>query len=181
MHTTPFPFNLEIDGIAVSINEISNEYTVGDKAAPPRVLNPYARVMDNDDIPSIHALGRRDASNKPPRRAGYKRYNDQQETNPKIRNTQIYKACIGVGHCITNQDMICYVVAKAHIYNILVTDDANAQLVKSNTYRCNKEQKDKDIRSQNIFQDGQVYQKNGRQWPHPTPNGSNDSYVKYYA
>ena len=145
--TTLFPLDLEIDEITVTIDERSDAYTVGDKSAVSRVLNPYARMMVNLDTPSIQALGRRDANNKPPDKAGYKRYKDQQETNSKIRNTQICKACMGVGHCIKNQDTICYVVAKAHICNRFVTDDTNTQLVKSNNYRYEKEQKDKAIRN----------------------------------
>ena len=51
--TTPFPLDLEIDGITVTINERSNPYMVRDRAAAQRVLNTYARVMDTVDTPSI--------------------------------------------------------------------------------------------------------------------------------
>ena len=54
---------------------------------------------------------------------------------------------MGVGHCIKNQNTICHVVAKAHIWNIFVMDDTNTQLVKSNSYRYKNEQKDKAIRN----------------------------------
>ena len=56
---------------------------------------------------------------------------------------------MGVGHWITNQDTICYVVAKSHIYNIFVTDNKNTQLDKSNTYTYKKEQ-NKAIRSKTL-------------------------------
>ena len=51
--TTPSPLDLEIDKIAVTIDEISKANTVGDKAAAPCVLNPYARLMDMVDASSI--------------------------------------------------------------------------------------------------------------------------------
>ena len=53
---------------------------------------------------------------------------------------------MGVGHCITNPDIICYVVAKTFICNRFVDDTVNAALAKSNTYRYKKEQKEKVIR-----------------------------------
>ena len=58
---------------------------------------------------------------------------------------------MGVGHFITNQDTIVYVIAKAHICNRFVIDNANVQLVKSNTYRYKKEQKYKAIHSKKSF------------------------------
>ena len=70
--TTPFPLDLEVDKIAVTIDERSDAYAVGGKVGAPRVLNPYARVMDTVDTPSIRALGRRDNSRKPPGKVGYK-------------------------------------------------------------------------------------------------------------
>ena len=79
-------------------------------------------------------------------RGGYTKYKDKRYDKPKVHNTQICKACMGVGHCITNPDTICYVVAKIFICNIFVDDTANAALVKSNTYRYKKEQKEKAAR-----------------------------------
>ena len=52
---------------------------------------------------------------------------------------------MGVGHCITNPDTICYIVSKTFICNRFVDDTVNAVLVKSNTYRYKKEQKEKTI------------------------------------
>ena len=53
---------------------------------------------------------------------------------------------MGVGHCISNPDTICYVVANAFICNKFVDDTSNALLVKSNTYRYKKEQMEKALR-----------------------------------
>ena len=64
--TTPFPLDLEIDEIAVTIDERSDNYVVGDKVTAPRVLNPYAkthiRMLEATDIASIRAMGHRNSS-----------------------------------------------------------------------------------------------------------------------
>ena len=53
---------------------------------------------------------------------------------------------MGVGHCITSPDTVCYIIAKTFICNRFVDDTVNAALVKSNTYRYKKEEKEKAIR-----------------------------------
>lgn len=75
------------------------------------------------------------------------KYKDRQFDKQNVRNTQLCKACMGVGHCITNQNPICYVVAKTFICNRFGGDTVNAAFVKSNTYRYKKEQKEKELRS----------------------------------
>ena len=121
--TTSFPLDLKIEEIGVTIDERSDAYTVGDKAAAPRVLNPYARVLDST-TPTIRALGRRDNLRQPRSKSTYK-YNDKPDGRPSTRNTQTCKACMGIGHCITNPDTICYIVAKAHLSNRYMDDTAN--------------------------------------------------------
>ena len=54
---------------------------------------------------------------------------------------------MGICHCITNPDIICYVVAKAHLCNRCIEDTVNAQLIKNNSYRYKKSVKDKAQRS----------------------------------
>ena len=144
--TTPFPLDLDIEEIAITIAERSDAYTVGEKAPSPRVVNPYARVLDNQDTSVIRAMGRKDNNCKPQGNGGYQRYKSDKMEKPKIRNTQTCKACMGVGHCISNADTVCYVVAKAYICNRFMEDAANASIVKSNTYRYKKEQKEKAMR-----------------------------------
>lgn len=139
---THFPFELEIDEIGVTIDERSDDYTVDDKAIATRVTNPYARVLDNINKPVVRALGRRDIHHRPQETGGYQKYRDKKASTPRSKNTQICKACMGVGHCITNTDTICYVIAKAHICNRFVSDTSNAQLIKSNAYRYRKDQKE---------------------------------------
>ena len=143
--TTPFPLDLSIDEIAVTIDERSAEYTVGDKATTPRVINPYAReatarLLESDGTPVIRVMRDRDTYRKPAYDSEYKKSSDRRgPTNPK--NTQTCIACNAYGHCITNKDTICYNVAKAQLCNQSIDDVANAQLVKSNTYRYRKDRK----------------------------------------
>ena len=59
---------------------------------------------------------------------------------------------MGVCHCITTPDTICYVVAKTVICNIFVNDPINTVLIKSNTYMYKKEQKEKVLRSKTTTQ-----------------------------
>ena len=70
--TIPFSLNIEIDEIAIAIDEGSDAYMVRDKSAALRVLNPYTRVIDTEDTPFIRVLGRRDTSLRPPGKAGYR-------------------------------------------------------------------------------------------------------------
>ena len=149
--TTPFPLDIGIEEIAITIDEHSDDYTVGDKAAAPRVINPYARdstvrTMDDTGTAVIRALGRKDNYRKPPSDSRYKRDSDRGNP-PTPRSTQTCKACMGIGHCITDQDSICYNVAKAHMCNRFIEDASNAQLVKSNTYRYRKDRKEKSLRT----------------------------------
>ena len=144
---THFPFDLDIDEIGVTIDERSDNYTVGDNAVATRVTNPYARVMDTTDTPVIRALGRRDNQRKPQDTRGYQKYRDKKPSTPRTKNTQVCKACMGVGHCITNADTICYVIAKAHLCNRFAEDTSNAHLIKSNAYRYRKDQKERALLS----------------------------------
>ena len=60
---TPFPLDLEIDEIAVTIDKRSEDYLVGDKITTPRVINPYAskiRMLEAEDKASISVLKRRE-------------------------------------------------------------------------------------------------------------------------
>ena len=143
--STPFPIDLNIEEIAITIAERSEEYTVGEKAPHPRVINPYARVLDNNTS-VVRAMGRTDDYRKPREKGGYQKMGNRTDKT-KVRNTQTCKACMGVGHCITNADTVCYVVAKASICNRFMEDAANASIVKSNAYRYKKEQQDKALRT----------------------------------
>ena len=142
--TTPFPLDLEIDEITITIVERSDEYIVGEKAPAPRVVNPYAR---DNTTSVIRAMGRRNDDRKPRGKGGYLSYKNDKMDKTKVRDTQTCKACMRMGHCITNVDTVCYVVAKASICNRFVEDTANASIVKSNAYRYKKEQKVKALRT----------------------------------
>ena len=142
--TTPFPIDPDIDDIAVTIAERSDEYIVGEKAPPPRVVNPYAR---DNTTSVIRAIGRRNDDHKPREKGGYLSYKNDKMDKTKVRNTQTCKAYMGVGHCIANVDTVCYVVAKASICNRFMEDTANASIVESNSYRYKKEQKAEALRT----------------------------------
>ena len=90
--TTPFPLDIGIDEIAITIDKHSEEYTVGDKASTPRVINPYARdttvrTLEDEGTAVIRAMGRRDNYHKPTSDPGYKRNSDR-GTPPQLQNTQ---------------------------------------------------------------------------------------------
>lgn len=53
------------------------------------------------------------------------------------------KACLGIGHCITKPDSICYNVVKQKMCTKYLTIVDNSQAVKSNLYRYKKERIDK--------------------------------------
>ena len=92
-------------------------------------------------------MGRRNDDRKPREQGGYQTYKNDRKDKTKVRNTQTCKACMGVGHCITNVDTVCYVVAKASICNRFIEDTANTSIVKSNAYRYKKEQQAKALRT----------------------------------
>ena len=133
---TPFPLDLEIDKIAVTIGERSKAYEVGNNITPPRVINPYAsklRLLNVEDIPSIRVLKRRDDTRSINFKKGvYKR-----------NSTQMYKSCLGIGHCISNPDTICYNIAKHQMCTKFIDNAENTQDIKSNFYRYKKDRKDK--------------------------------------
>ena len=74
----PFPLDLEINEIAVTIDERSDAYTVRYKSAPPRVTNPYARdskisTVNTPLTTSIRAMRRRDQTRSNlQKKTGYK-------------------------------------------------------------------------------------------------------------
>ena len=61
-------------------------------------------------------------------------------------NTQTCKACSGYGHCITNNESICFAAAKTYLCTKFMENEDNARFLKSNTYRYKQLLKD---RSQN--------------------------------
>ena len=145
-HTTiPFPIDLEIDEIAVTIDERSDNYTVGDNIRSPKISNPYARgkharTLESVGKPVVRALGRRDRpSNDSNRRTGVR------DNSRLQKNTQTCKACQNVGHCITNPETICFNMAKAHICSTYMADPNNKDIIKSNTYKYRKDRKEKSI------------------------------------
>ena len=110
--TTPFTLDLEIDEIAVTINERSNDYEVGGKHISTRVINPYAKTnicrLEAQGYASICTIGGRKSS----RNDNYNKNLYIKRDDKPTRNTQMCKACLDIGHCINNPDTICYNVAK---------------------------------------------------------------------
>ena len=132
---TPFPLDLEIDEIAVTIDERSDDYVVGDNITTNKVINPYAkshiRTLEATDMASIRAMGSRNH----PRTDGYKKGSyKKRDDKPAGRNTQMCKACMGMGHCISNPDTICYNIAKQHMCNKYLENAENVQAIKSNAF-----------------------------------------------
>ena len=82
--TTPFPLDLEIDEIAITIEERSDDYAVGEKAPPPRVFNRYAR---DNSASVIRTMGRRNDDRKLREQGGYQTYKNNKKDMTKVRNT----------------------------------------------------------------------------------------------
>ena len=122
----PYPLDLEIDEIAVTIDEHSTEYTVGDqKNTITSLSNPFAT-----------SLVVRVAKGKP-------WWGSKSEPRDNEKNTQTCKACMGHGHFITNNDTICYAVAKAQLCANYMEKPENSKIVKSNLYRYKKKLKER--------------------------------------
>ena len=68
--TAPFPLDLDIEEITVTIDKRSAAYTIGDNIPTPRVVNPYTRVIDDTNTSVIRALGRRDSTHPTKDRGG---------------------------------------------------------------------------------------------------------------
>ena len=116
-----FPIDLEIDEIAVTIDERCPDYTSGEQTtAVSEIVNPYA----------AHGIVRMAKSTQP--RKGWDK--PKRETNFDIK----CKACLGNGHCATNPDTVCYALAKTHLCSRFLNSADSKQIIKANTYRYKK-------------------------------------------
>lgn len=81
-------FPLDIDDIAVTIDERSENYTIGNNTSGPRVMDPYAKsivqVIESNSAPIVSAMGQARKNNGKKDDASY--------------NTQTCKAYINNGH-----------------------------------------------------------------------------------
>ena len=134
--TIVYPLDLDIDEIAITITERSPDYIVGEQSTKtPSFSNPYATDPVINVARGNSTYSRKYDNNKFKDKNGYSRNN---------RDTSLTcKACMGVGHCATNPDNICYTLAKAHLCKRFMEQEENQQAVKSNTYRYKKQLKEK--------------------------------------
>ena len=58
------------------------------------------------------------------------------------------KTCLGYGHCITNNDGICYTMAKTYLCSQYIANSDNNRTMKNNTYRFKKRVKESKQTSQ---------------------------------
>ena len=132
-----FPMDLEIDEIAVTIDERCPEYKVEDDfSKTEEIVNPYVTT------PVVRmAKGRthQDDNETKPAWQFKKKYTGKNDNT----NAQICKACGGYGHCITNNDTICYTSAKTYMCSRYINNGENEKYVKNNTYRYKKMIKEK--------------------------------------
>ena len=122
--TTPFPLDLEIDDLGVTIDERSPAYTVGES----KTQDTYTGAG------TIRAM-----NGKP----SYKFSNKKHARNEKTTCDLVCKACGTKGHCITVPNTICYNLAKIDLCTKFLTHDKNASMTKNNTYQYKKDQKEK--------------------------------------
>ena len=112
-----FPFDLDMDEIGVTIDERSPNYTVGEsQTRTPTVTQGLIRAM-----------------------TAKKGTKWTHNTNVKETSEKLCKVCFGSGHCISNEDDICYNLAKVHMCTKFIADEKNEKEVKQNTYRYRKE------------------------------------------
>ena len=135
---------LEIDEIAVTIDERSDVYTVGDKVAAPRVIPPHARdtvrTMSTPLTSYIQAMRRKEKlRSNPQKKTEYKRY---QEAKPTAKNNQICKACFDLDHFITNPDTTYCNLAKQQMGSKYLETAENTSVSKPNKYRYKKDRKE---------------------------------------
>ena len=124
-----FPYDLEIDEIGVTIDDRCTSYTVGDST----ISHPYA------DQGIIRAFKGRQQNKR-----------DNRPTTTQLQGAKsnvICKSCFGIGHCISEQDTICYNLAKTHLCSLFMANEKNAKIVKDNTYRFKKDRKEKAYKS----------------------------------
>ena len=135
-----YPMDLEIDEIAVTIDERSVAYTVGshqDSGIKSNTFtNPYAST------PSINVARGGTWSKKPYEKNQDHRYGNQQRGKGRDNSIEC-KVCMGVGHCATNENTICYILAKTHMCTRFTEREENKQVVRSNTHRYRKQVKEK--------------------------------------
>ena len=139
-----YPIDLEIDEIAVTIDDRSEEYNVGDQeevgVKKQRYINPYGNTS------TINVARGRVPYKKPYEKKGYEKGGNQYGSTRthNIRDNSITcKACNGIGHCATREDTICYALAKTHMCTRFLQDENNKQIVRENTHRYRKQLKER--------------------------------------
>ena len=100
-------------------------------------------MLETQDYASICTMGRRNSS----RNDNYKKSSYTKQDNKPARNTQMRKACLGIGHCITNPNTIYYNVANHQMCAKYLDIAEHIQSIKSNTFRYKKYRKDKASRA----------------------------------
>ena len=130
--TIIYPLDLEIDDIAVTIDEQSPNYTVGDKASTNTTVdNPYGMSKIN--------VAKGGSYKSTYKSTGYKPNNRKKERDTSTS----CKACMGIGHCATKPDSICYTLAKIDMCLRFIKQEDNNATVRNNTYRYKKQLKEK--------------------------------------
>ena len=120
-----FPIDLEIDEIGITIDERSPDYVVGELATTTPTITRGV----------INAFNRRSFQQN--------QNNDKNHRSKNIDKSIACKGCGGRGHCITNPENICFIMAKHHICSNFLAQDKNLPIIKANTYRYKKDRKEK--------------------------------------
>lgn len=135
---TPFPLELQIDEVGVTLDEHSDEYTVGDKATA--VKSTYS----SDTRPVIHAFKSRPRQYDERKRKPFKP--DYDAKKPMRDNTKTCRACLSLGHCVTSGD-ICYPLTKATLCQSFLSNTDNDETSKRNLRDYKKERRDRASKS----------------------------------
>ena len=124
-----YPMDIEIDEIAVTIDERSVEYNVGEHQdsgiKSNTFVNPYA------SSPTINVARGGTWNKKLYEKNQDTRYGNQQRGKGRDNSLEC-KVCMGVGHCATHEETICYALAKTHMCTRFIEREENKQIVRSN-------------------------------------------------
>ena len=104
--------DIEIDEITVTIDKRSVEYNVGKHQDSGIKSNTFVNRYTSSPTSNVARGGT--WNKKPYEKTQNNRYGNQHRSTNRDKSITC-KACMGIGHCATNEDTICYTLAKVHI------------------------------------------------------------------
>ena len=127
-----YPIDIENDEIAVTIDNRSPKYIVGDQeemgVTKKKYVNPYGTTS------TINIARGQNPYKKTYGKKAYEKGPNQYGRQYRPRDDSIiYKVCSGRGYCATREDTIFYALAQTHMCTRFMEDENNKQIVRENT------------------------------------------------